>query len=787
MNQSNNYPVVSVIMLTYNHEMFIREAISGVVRQKTTFPIELIIGDDASGDSTQEIIKEMTELYPEVIQPILRTTNIGALKNYRDLIRRSRGKYVAICDGDDYWTDYNKLQKQVVFLENNADYVTCCHPVRQVYEDESQPETILDPLLLSSSEAQSKGYLTIHDLIRINSVASLSTVHRWSLDRNLPEWMEKYSVGDYPLLLLHADKGKVGVIPEIMGVYRKHSAGSWWNHTQTEKQKLDYALLLNDIDQELSLKYHDEFSVVTSYIYDELKQIRIAEYANSKSNIFKKIFRKIRRIIKRISNKLHKNSIAIVELKQLLIEEQEIAKKKEISYKHTILNLQQQVEDAKRRVDRIMQEQGIESEDAYVQAIINLQQQTKEQRNILNLLKDGQECINSEIKMQIETSKLTNAKVSEKLIALCDAVKQLCFATENGKPQDFRGLLSYYFAVCFFNEFYDNYDEIFTDSHEIENWINHTKTDMSMNVQTCLAKISESDMINYQIVYDYLEDIASKDIFVRLIVWKIIGFTKIRILSTEESQRESLVYETIAKSRIDNKERIRDVKFELNCYDLNNVGYDIRCYAIPESIVMDFVRLQYENDFVEISTGDYIVDCGACWGDTALLFAEKCGISGRVFSFEFVPSNMSIFMKNMDMNSRLASIITLVPYAVSDSNYDTIEFVDDGTATSIAIDKQEVKSERLTAETITIDEYMYKERICKVDFIKMDIEGAEMSALIGCKETILKHHPKLAISIYHKAEDMWQIPQYIHSLCPDYKFYIKHNTRSALETILLAH
>ena len=115
-------PLVSVKMLTYNHELYIGQAIQGVLQQKTNFPFELVIGEDCSTDSTREIVFDYQKKYPDIIMVITSDKNVGANKNSKRTTKACRGKYIAFCEGDDYWTDPYKLHKQVDFLEANPDY-----------------------------------------------------------------------------------------------------------------------------------------------------------------------------------------------------------------------------------------------------------------------------------------------------------------------------------------------------------------------------------------------------------------------------------------------------------------------------------------------------------------------------------------------------------------------------------------------------------------------------------------------------------------------------------------
>ena len=114
--------VVSVCMITYNHENYIREAIEGVLMQKTNFPIELIIGEDCSTDNTRAIVIEYANKYPQTIHTLLTVENVGMTKNFYKTLKAATGKYIALCEGDDYWIDSQKLQKQVDFLEANEEY-----------------------------------------------------------------------------------------------------------------------------------------------------------------------------------------------------------------------------------------------------------------------------------------------------------------------------------------------------------------------------------------------------------------------------------------------------------------------------------------------------------------------------------------------------------------------------------------------------------------------------------------------------------------------------------------
>ena len=216
---------MSICCATYNHVHFIRQCLDGFVMQKTKFPFEVLIHDDASTDGTQDIIREYEAKYPDIIKPIYQKENqyskgvrVSLVYNYS----RVRGKYVALCEGDDYWTDPYKLQKQVDFLENHPDYVMCSHRWSEYFEDEKR----LSPDIPGDVTLDGRVY-TLDNLVRgAWYFQPLTVMYRWAaLD------LERYSRYKYAkditlfyVLLLH---GKGYCLGDTMAVYRLHSGGVW--------------------------------------------------------------------------------------------------------------------------------------------------------------------------------------------------------------------------------------------------------------------------------------------------------------------------------------------------------------------------------------------------------------------------------------------------------------------------------------------------------------------------------------------------------------------------------
>lgn len=232
---------LSICCITYNHGKFIRQALEGFVNQKTNFDYEVLIHDDASTDDTQSVIKEFSQKYPDIIKPILQTENqfskgidVDRVYNFP----RISGEYVAMCEGDDYWTDENKLQKQVDFLDSHHDYNICFHPVKVIWED-NESKTKIYP---SPFRRFYKTTLTLSDLLKRTFIQTNSVVYRWQLKGHEDLLPDNVLPGDYFIHLLNAKDGKIGFLPEVMSVYRKHDGGVWKGYGISDEWFLKYAM-----------------------------------------------------------------------------------------------------------------------------------------------------------------------------------------------------------------------------------------------------------------------------------------------------------------------------------------------------------------------------------------------------------------------------------------------------------------------------------------------------------------------------------------------------------------
>lgn len=213
-------PIVSVRTSTYQHGKYIEQCIKGVLSQKTNFDFEFIIGEDFSTDGTREIVMKYAKEYPDIIRVITADENVGMRANGFRCIRAMRGKYIAICEGDDYWTDENKLQKQVDFLESNLDYSFCFHKVKVIYEGKEKKSFIFPGV-------KDPKWYTVDELLKTNYIPTNSVLYRRIKYDNYPT---NVSPGDWYMHLYHANYGKIKFIDEVMSVYRKHQGGIWWDY-----------------------------------------------------------------------------------------------------------------------------------------------------------------------------------------------------------------------------------------------------------------------------------------------------------------------------------------------------------------------------------------------------------------------------------------------------------------------------------------------------------------------------------------------------------------------------
>jgi glycosyltransferase involved in cell wall biosynthesis len=282
-------PIVSVCVLTYNHEKFIKECLEGILKQKVDFVYEIIIGDDFSTDMTQKICQEYVRKYPDRIILISSERNTGAVSNWQRIQNASTGKYIAICEGDDYWVDASKLQKQVDFLEVNPDYSVCYQDAKVINENSS---------IINHNYGHRKDFNS-EELVK-GPIIPLHSLCFRNILKDFP--IEAYKmVGNHSFIISRLGlygKGKWIGDSILPGRYRVHSGGSWSNKDKEEKLFIS--------------------SNTCFWIYQYYKRIGKEKYANYWKNKFRRAILNINSSNNILSFQISKHFIRLGFLNKLL-------------------------------------------------------------------------------------------------------------------------------------------------------------------------------------------------------------------------------------------------------------------------------------------------------------------------------------------------------------------------------------------------------------------------------------------------------------------------------------
>lgn len=211
-------PKVSVICTVYKHEAYLRQCFDGFVMQKTTFPVEVLVNDDCSPDHSADIIREYETKYPDLFRCFYQKENQyskGLLPWFEVLLPNARGEYIAICEGDDYWTDPYKLQKQVDFMDKNQDYIACFHNTRVQYNDGVDLFNSLDENHNPTTE----------DIIKRQWFISTPSLFFRNKLHSFPDWKKGIVNEDFMLELMLARDGRFYYMDDVMAVYRQDGSG----------------------------------------------------------------------------------------------------------------------------------------------------------------------------------------------------------------------------------------------------------------------------------------------------------------------------------------------------------------------------------------------------------------------------------------------------------------------------------------------------------------------------------------------------------------------------------
>ncbi|MBD2451081.1 glycosyltransferase [Nostoc sp. FACHB-152] len=257
---------VSVLMLAYNHGRFIAQALDSVLMQQVDFDYEIVIGEDCSKDNTRDILISYQQKYPDKIRLLLPEKNLGMHDNFIQTYQACRGQYIAILEGDDYWTSKHKLQKQVNFLDTHPECTVCFHSSSVLYEDGRT-----DVLSLHQFTEQKHNILTLEDLLSLgkNIMATASIMLRDVGKHEFPQWIYDVALLDWVIQIFNAQYGNVGYIDETMSLYRIHPQGNWSQKKHLERS-LELAKMFQYLSQHLSSKYKKQVRGALSNYYADL-------------------------------------------------------------------------------------------------------------------------------------------------------------------------------------------------------------------------------------------------------------------------------------------------------------------------------------------------------------------------------------------------------------------------------------------------------------------------------------------------------------------------------------
>lgn len=316
--------LVSINCTTYNQESYIEQAIESFLMQKTNFKYEILINDDASTDGTTDIIKKYEKKYPDIIKPIYQQENQyskGIKVGYEYNFKRAKGKYIALCEGDDYWTDPYKLQKQVDYMESNPSCTLCMHAVEKIDAKTRESKGFIRPHNLNKKCTTEEVILGGGGFVGTNSL-----LFPRKLFKNPPMWYFDSPVGDYPMQIFLTHKGYSYYIDENMSVYRTNAMNSWSERMSQEKIKNWIILnskinsLLDQVNVDTNKKYdlvigevkiNNDFNI--ALMKDDFKSMRKKEFKDLYSKLDRKT--KIKKMIKyyfpqskKIANYLRRNN-----------------------------------------------------------------------------------------------------------------------------------------------------------------------------------------------------------------------------------------------------------------------------------------------------------------------------------------------------------------------------------------------------------------------------------------------------------------------------------------------
>jgi glycosyltransferase involved in cell wall biosynthesis len=251
---------VSVLVLTYNHEAFIEQAVASVLRQETQFTYEILLMEDCSTDDTRALVQQLAATRPETIRLLLSERNRNDNSLVADGLETARGRYIAFLDGDDEWISPEKLQTQISFLEAHPECAGCVHNALVVYEDRSAAPH------LRRARPPRERFLRLVDLMHGMPVPGASIVVRTDVVRPAPAWFTPLWGGDWGLLVLAARHGTIAYLDQVMSLYRIHRGGIWSSGAGRMRELEDVEIVVGDYRLVEAEVEHDWGDVISKTI-----------------------------------------------------------------------------------------------------------------------------------------------------------------------------------------------------------------------------------------------------------------------------------------------------------------------------------------------------------------------------------------------------------------------------------------------------------------------------------------------------------------------------------------
>lgn len=255
-----NKPLVSIFCVSFNHEKFIAQALDGFLMQQTKFDFEIVISDDCSTDNTRAVIEKYKENYPNLFRDVSPKKNLGMQRNWMHTLSTCAGTYIALCEGDDYWTDPNKLQKQVDFMQKHKDCALTYHPVEVIDQGGVNRTYPYDNPVHNAS--------TI-DVIKSHFIPTCSVMLVADSIKKLPSWIAKARSFDIALEMIVSLFGKIAYISDLMAVYRQHMGGISKSKVHQHKGALSQLFILQKFNIYTHYSFNDSIRTkmkkITSY------------------------------------------------------------------------------------------------------------------------------------------------------------------------------------------------------------------------------------------------------------------------------------------------------------------------------------------------------------------------------------------------------------------------------------------------------------------------------------------------------------------------------------------